>query len=148
MCPIITPAQEVLESLKDRWFQADSPPADQVLNEEEFLSFLHPEHSRGMLQYMVKEIVRDLGTSLKKNPEGNHFYLFIYLTFTNSNIIYYGLHIKKKQTSYLNIFFFYPPKIFILYFVFFLTIFLFCCVSLAPFIYLFFIFILTSVFLL
>ncbi|XP_019960827.1 45 kDa calcium-binding protein [Paralichthys olivaceus] len=52
--------QEVLESLKDRWFQADSPPADQLLNEQEFLSFLHPEHSRGMLQYMVKEIVRDL----------------------------------------------------------------------------------------
>ncbi|CAL8276242.1 unnamed protein product [Boreogadus saida] len=52
--------QEVLESLKDRWFQADSPPADQLLNEEEFLSFLHPEHSRGMLKYMVKEIVRDL----------------------------------------------------------------------------------------
>ncbi|KAG9339252.1 hypothetical protein JZ751_023949 [Albula glossodonta] len=53
--------QEVLESLKDRWFQADNPPADQLLNEEEFLSFLHPEHSRGMLRYMVKEIVRDLG---------------------------------------------------------------------------------------
>ncbi|KAG9352736.1 hypothetical protein JZ751_017312 [Albula glossodonta] len=52
--------QEVLESLKDRWFQADNPPADQVLNEQEFLSFLHPEHSRGMLKYMVKEIVRDL----------------------------------------------------------------------------------------
>ncbi|XP_034029326.1 45 kDa calcium-binding protein [Thalassophryne amazonica] len=52
--------QEVLESLKDRWFQADNPPADQVLNEDEFLSFLHPEHSRGMLKYMVKEIVRDL----------------------------------------------------------------------------------------
>ncbi|XP_053279976.1 45 kDa calcium-binding protein [Pleuronectes platessa] len=52
--------QEVLESLKDRWFQADSPPADQLLNEQEFLSFLHPEHSKGMLQYMVKEIVRDL----------------------------------------------------------------------------------------
>ncbi|KAK7905129.1 hypothetical protein WMY93_017736 [Mugilogobius chulae] len=50
----------VLESLKDRWFQADNPPADQLLNEEEFLSFLHPEHSRGMLKYMVKEIVRDL----------------------------------------------------------------------------------------
>ena len=58
---VLTAAQEVLESLKDRWFQADSPPADQLLNEEEFLSFLHPEHSRGMLQYMVKEIVRDLG---------------------------------------------------------------------------------------
>ncbi|XP_018616286.1 45 kDa calcium-binding protein [Scleropages formosus] len=52
--------QEVLESLKDRWFQADNPPADQLLNEQEFLSFLHPEHSRGMLKYMVKEIVRDL----------------------------------------------------------------------------------------
>ncbi|RVE71045.1 hypothetical protein OJAV_G00070010 [Oryzias javanicus] len=52
--------QEVLESLKDRWFQADNNPTDQLLNEEEFLSFLHPEHSRGMLQYMVKEIVRDL----------------------------------------------------------------------------------------
>lgn len=52
--------QEVLESLKDRWFQADNLPADQLLNEEEFLSFLHPEHSRGMLKYMVKEIVRDL----------------------------------------------------------------------------------------
>lgn len=57
-------AQEVLESLKDRWFQADNTPADQLLNEQEFLSFLHPEHSRGMLKYMVKEIVRDLGTSL------------------------------------------------------------------------------------
>uniref|UniRef100_UPI0037E758F8 45 kDa calcium-binding protein n=1 Tax=Semicossyphus pulcher TaxID=241346 RepID=UPI0037E758F8 len=52
--------QEVLESLKDRWFQADNPPADKQLNEQEFLSFLHPEHSRGMLKYMVKEIVRDL----------------------------------------------------------------------------------------
>ncbi|KAM6929298.1 45 kDa calcium-binding protein isoform 1-T2 [Lycodopsis pacificus] len=52
--------QEVLESLKDRWFQADNPPSDQLLNEQEFLSFLHPEHSRGMLKYMVKEIVRDL----------------------------------------------------------------------------------------
>ncbi|KAK3547522.1 hypothetical protein QTP86_021500 [Hemibagrus guttatus] len=52
--------QEILESLKDRWFQADNPPADQLLNEEEFLSFLHPEHSRGMLKYMVKEIMRDL----------------------------------------------------------------------------------------
>ncbi|CDQ76878.1 unnamed protein product [Oncorhynchus mykiss] len=52
--------QEVLESLKDRWFQADNPPADQLLNEDEFLSFLHPEHSKGMLKYMVKEIVRDL----------------------------------------------------------------------------------------
>lgn len=55
-------AQEVLESLKDRWFQADTNPTDQLLNEQEFLSFLHPEHSRGMLKYMVKEIVRDLGT--------------------------------------------------------------------------------------
>lgn len=52
--------QDVLESLKDRWFQADNPPGDQLLNEQEFLSFLHPEHSRGMLKYMVKEIVRDL----------------------------------------------------------------------------------------
>ncbi|XP_004384405.2 45 kDa calcium-binding protein [Trichechus manatus latirostris] len=52
--------QEVLENLKDRWYQADNPPADLLLTEEEFLSFLHPEHSRGMLQFMVKEIVRDL----------------------------------------------------------------------------------------
>ncbi|XP_056898168.1 45 kDa calcium-binding protein isoform X2 [Takifugu flavidus] len=42
--------QEVLESLKDRWFQADTNPVDQLLNEQEFLSFLHPEHSRGMLR--------------------------------------------------------------------------------------------------
>ncbi|KAM4651007.1 45 kDa calcium-binding protein [Discoglossus pictus] len=52
--------QEVLDNLKDRWFQADNPPADQLLDEDEFLSFLHPEHSRGMLKFMVKEIVRDL----------------------------------------------------------------------------------------
>lgn len=58
----IDAAQEVLESLKDRWFQADTNPTDQLLNEQEFLSFLHPEHSIGMLKYMVKEIVRDLGT--------------------------------------------------------------------------------------
>lgn len=60
---LLLTAQEVLESLKDRWFQADNPPADQLLNEQEFLSFLHPEHSKGMLKYMVKEIVRDLGNS-------------------------------------------------------------------------------------
>ncbi|XP_032376697.1 LOW QUALITY PROTEIN: 45 kDa calcium-binding protein [Etheostoma spectabile] len=60
--------QEVLESLKDRWFQADNPPADQLLNEQEFLSFLHPEHSRGMLKYMVKEIVRDLDQDGDKRP--------------------------------------------------------------------------------
>ena len=54
-------AQEVLENLKDRWYQADNPPPDLLLTEEEFLSFLHPEHSRGMLRFMVKEIVRDLG---------------------------------------------------------------------------------------
>lgn len=53
--------QEVLENLRDRWYQADSPPPDLLLTEEEFLSFLHPEHSRGMLKFMVKEIVRDLG---------------------------------------------------------------------------------------
>ncbi|XP_036163400.1 45 kDa calcium-binding protein [Myotis myotis] len=52
--------QEVLENLKDRWYQADNPPPDLLLGEEEFLSFLHPEHSRGMLRFMVKEIVRDL----------------------------------------------------------------------------------------
>lgn len=61
---VLRAAQEVLESLKDRWFQADNPPADQLLNEQEFLSFLHPEHSRGMLKYMVKEIMRDLGAVL------------------------------------------------------------------------------------
>lgn len=54
-------AQEVLDNLKDRWYQADNPPPDLLLNEEEFLSFLHPEHSRGMLKFMVKEIIRDLG---------------------------------------------------------------------------------------
>lgn len=54
-------AQEVLDNLKDRWYQADNPPPDMLLNEEEFLSFLHPEHSRGMLKFMVKEIIRDLG---------------------------------------------------------------------------------------
>lgn len=59
---VLAAAQEVLESLKDRWFQADTGPTDQLLNEQEFLSFLHPEHSRGMLKYMVREIVRDLGT--------------------------------------------------------------------------------------
>lgn len=76
----LTTAQEVLESLKDRWFQADNPPADQLLNEEEFLSFLHPEHSRGMLRYMVKEIVRDLGKrmNLKFIPkECQHPFLLV-----------------------------------------------------------------------
>lgn len=51
--------QEVLENLKDRWYQADNPTRP-ALTEDEFLSFLHPEHSRGMLKFMVKEIVRDL----------------------------------------------------------------------------------------
>lgn len=57
----LSAAQEVLENLKGRWYQADNPPADLLLTEDEFLSFLHPEHSRGMLKFMVKEIVRDLG---------------------------------------------------------------------------------------
>ncbi|XP_043531752.1 45 kDa calcium-binding protein [Chiloscyllium plagiosum] len=52
--------QELLDNLKDRWFQADEPPANHLLNEEEFLAFLHPEHSRGMLKFMVREIIRDL----------------------------------------------------------------------------------------
>ncbi|XP_072012186.1 45 kDa calcium-binding protein [Engystomops pustulosus] len=52
--------QELIDNLKDRWFQADNPPTDLLLNEEEFLSFLHPEHSKAMLTFMVKEIVRDL----------------------------------------------------------------------------------------
>lgn len=57
-----------MESLKDRWFQADTNPMDQLLNEQEFLSFLHPEHSKGMLRYMVKEIVRDLGEFSNQPP--------------------------------------------------------------------------------
>ncbi|TRZ08601.1 hypothetical protein HGM15179_018504, partial [Zosterops borbonicus] len=52
--------QEVLDNLKDRWYQADNPPPDLLLSEQEFLSFLHPEHSRGMLHFMVQEIIRDL----------------------------------------------------------------------------------------
>ena len=65
------PAQEVLENLKDRWYQADNPPSDLLLTEDEFLSFLHPEHSRGMLKFMVKEIVRDLGEAWPvAHPEG------------------------------------------------------------------------------
>uniref|UniRef100_A0A8D2PRG8 45 kDa calcium-binding protein n=1 Tax=Zosterops lateralis melanops TaxID=1220523 RepID=A0A8D2PRG8_ZOSLA len=51
---------EVLDNLKDRWYQADNPPPDLLLSEQEFLSFLHPEHSRGMLHFMVQEIIRDL----------------------------------------------------------------------------------------
>lgn len=69
-----------MESLKDRWFQADNPPADQLLNEEEFLSFLHPEHSKGMLRYMVKEIVRDLGKH-KFIPKKGHTFLVILIVF-------------------------------------------------------------------
>lgn len=62
--PLPPSAQEVLENLKDRWYQADNPPSDMLLTEDEFLSFLHPEHSRGMLKFMVKEIMRDLGEAL------------------------------------------------------------------------------------
>lgn len=60
-------AQEVLGNLRDRWYQADNPPADLLLTEDEFLSFLHPEHSRGMLKFMVKEIFRDLGKTFPLN---------------------------------------------------------------------------------
>ena len=52
--------QEVLENLKDRWYLADNPPPDLLLTESKFLSFLNSEHSRGMLQVMVKEIIWDL----------------------------------------------------------------------------------------
>ncbi|XP_014399267.1 PREDICTED: 45 kDa calcium-binding protein, partial [Myotis brandtii] len=52
--------QEVLENLKDRWYHQVPRPQRHGCSASEFLSFLHPEHSRGMLRFMVKEIVRDL----------------------------------------------------------------------------------------
>lgn len=69
--PLPPSAQEVLENLKDRWYQADNPPSDMLLTEDEFLSFLHPEHSRGMLKFMVKEIIRDLGEALTLGALGH-----------------------------------------------------------------------------
>lgn len=77
-------AQEILESLKDRWFQADTNPTDQLLNEQEFLSFLHPEHSRGMLKYMVREIVRDLGMSYTQQWPGTTFKQYFICTSSRS----------------------------------------------------------------
>ena len=65
--------QEVLENLKDRWYQADNPPPDLLLTESDFLSFLHPEHSRGMLQVMVKEIIRDLDQDGDKKLSPSEF---------------------------------------------------------------------------
>ncbi|XP_053818791.1 45 kDa calcium-binding protein isoform X1 [Vidua chalybeata] len=64
--------QEVLDNLKDRWYQADNPPPDLLLSEQEFLSFLHPEHSRGMLHFMVQEIIRDLGRGQEADAAGVH----------------------------------------------------------------------------
>ncbi|CAM9754741.1 unnamed protein product [Lampetra fluviatilis] len=52
--------EELMDNLKERWNQADDAPQDQKLNEKEFLSFQHPEHSRSMLSYMVQEIIHDL----------------------------------------------------------------------------------------
>lgn len=78
-------AQEILESLKDRWFQADTNPTDQLLNEQEFLSFLHPEHSRGMLKYMVKEIVRDLGMFYTQQRPGTTFKQYFICTSSRSD---------------------------------------------------------------
>ena len=65
--------QEVLENLKDRWYQADNPPPDLLLTESEFPSFLHPEHSRGMLQVMVKEIIRGLDQDCDKKLSPSEF---------------------------------------------------------------------------
>lgn len=52
--------QEVLENLKDCWYQVDSFFVDLLLMEEEFLLFFYFEYSWGMFRFMVKEIVWDL----------------------------------------------------------------------------------------
>uniref|UniRef100_UPI00358F4654 45 kDa calcium-binding protein-like n=1 Tax=Myxine glutinosa TaxID=7769 RepID=UPI00358F4654 len=65
--------EEVLDNLQDRWMQADDSPQDQLLTEHEFLAFQHPEHSRGMLGYMVHEIIRDLDQDKDQKLSASEF---------------------------------------------------------------------------
>jgi len=43
-----------------RWSEADDDPQDNRLTREEFLSFMHPEHSKKTLETWVKDIMRGL----------------------------------------------------------------------------------------
>lgn len=46
-----------------RWSEADEEPQDNRLTAEEFLSFMHPEHSRKTLDTWVKDIMRGLDSN-------------------------------------------------------------------------------------
>ena len=48
-----------LSEFQIQWKQSDEDQND-VLNDMEFLDFLHPEYSKGMLSFMVSEILNDL----------------------------------------------------------------------------------------
>jgi len=48
-----------LSEYEIQWKQSDEDHND-VLNDMEFLDFLHPEYSKGMLSFMVSEILNDL----------------------------------------------------------------------------------------
>uniref|UniRef100_UPI00358E52B2 45 kDa calcium-binding protein-like n=1 Tax=Myxine glutinosa TaxID=7769 RepID=UPI00358E52B2 len=65
--------EEVLDNLQDCWMQADDSPQDQLLTEHEFLAFQHPEHSRGMLRYMVHVIIRDLDQDKDQKLSASEF---------------------------------------------------------------------------
>ncbi|XP_022090256.1 45 kDa calcium-binding protein-like [Acanthaster planci] len=43
---------------RDRWSRADEDD-DDILNQEEFLAFLHPEHCKSMLNLLVDELLHD-----------------------------------------------------------------------------------------
>lgn len=48
-----------LQEFQIQWAQSDEDH-DNILNELEFLDFLHPEYSKGMLRFMVEEILTSL----------------------------------------------------------------------------------------
>ena len=49
---------------RDRWTRADEDE-DDILKEEEFLAFLHPEHCKTMLNLLVDELLHDFGETNK-----------------------------------------------------------------------------------
>ncbi|XP_038076333.1 45 kDa calcium-binding protein-like [Patiria miniata] len=50
--------EEDYMTYRDRWSRADEDD-DDILNQEEFLAFLHPEHCKSMLNLLVEELLHD-----------------------------------------------------------------------------------------
>lgn len=60
---------------RDRWETADENE-DNALDSEEFISFMHPEHSERMLNIVVDEILHELGKFHELLPKNCEYAIF------------------------------------------------------------------------